>query len=106
MAARVLCSAGRASFFLDPPSCDEVSPCAPPQVLDRMRQEQVVAEVRSRAVEESLRATGKEHERLLITSKETQHAREQAKQVRVERGACLAGGVRECWPLEEDGILT
>ena len=50
-----------------------------------MRQDQVTAELYSRAVEESLRAAAKEHERLIIFSKESQHGREQAKQVRGPR---------------------
>ena len=47
-----------------------------------MKQDQILADLQRRAVEDSLRATGKEYERLVVASKEAQHGREVAKQVR------------------------
>ena len=47
-----------------------------------MRQDQTQAELHSRMLEESLSAVGREQERLALSSKEVQHAREVAKQVR------------------------
>ncbi len=52
-----------------------------PQVLERMRQDQLGAELRSRTVEEAMRAAVKEHDRLLISSKEAQHEKDAAVQV-------------------------
>ncbi|GAX82796.1 hypothetical protein CEUSTIGMA_g10222.t1 [Chlamydomonas eustigma] len=50
------------------------------QVIQRMRQEQLSAELHNRAVQESLRAIIKEQERLVILEKEVQHSKDTATQ--------------------------
>ena len=60
------------------------------QVLEKLRQEQSGFEAQSRNVGEAMRSLSLEQDKLIISSKEAQHAKEQVKQVRRGRGG---------WPL-------
>ena len=55
--------------------------CLSPQVLEKLAQEQVTLNARSSSAEEAFKAAHTEHDKLIISSKEAQHAKEQAKQV-------------------------